>query len=1083
MKKKLKKALSFALSFCMILSTFVSIGSFSAVAGTDRQTNLLSGLLPLEFYRAAVGTSHDTNWQDIGVINSSGATVRSHGFSDRRNYNKGNQSVRSFWEPYLAANTDADTTGGSSYTLDNALVWVYQLNTLYDLESISISFSEQTGDNNKAHFKIYSSMDLGTLFSATPVENTTDYRKNVTLELSGSANYIAIVVEKISGSAAYFRLNNIDLTGTECVNMLAGAIPTAFCTTNGTNDASTLAYNWTPTKVSLGSNAYDGQGFTESDGYERRVNFVNYLKYLTDEDDSVKLGITSSISTSYDVMIVYELKQLTNVKVLDVALSSWTDQVDVYLSNDRATVFSGTAAASFERAENAYVSGKGRMQTVDVSGVRFVGIHVKYLYQAGINEIRVYGTPAETISGENLLENLNPCAMYTVGDGTMTYSYNLIRLNRSNDPIGDNGFGHAMPDTMPSAYSLVSKATDGYTATNIIIATNWRPSDDIAVVYKLDSVSDINKLEIVSAIPLCNTKVYASRSYASLLTDYNKVGTFTGNGSAKTYTIDFEEDKRALYIGFVFDLTSETDVRIAEVRAYGAAVAENSEGPVLNNMAPVNPHSSKKTKDFYQYLDRIGKSDNMLLGAQVNSYKTYDSNGYVTSEQQLTKLDLLNADNNYYNYIEKNYGVSPAIVSFQHETIDDISIYKKYYDEGAIPLISLSNLSSFTADYPAFENDIYQISAIRFLDKTYTPVNETEQEIYDDMQSGFAEKLEIWGDFLEELEAGGVETYMVRFFIEMNIKSFFGDSYLNGTQYFKNVWQQMVDYFVNERDLQGILFVFAPSAFNTQYSVPAINYYPGNDYVDIIAPTVYSNNSDGYLGAIDNYNQFLATGKPFALSEIGPVRTYTVSTPVDMMNMLDSLQNVYANACFASLWYGNNFSIAHHINGSQFINDDYFISIENMDIHQLGYTGITPNIRIYGAADFAGTSIGAVNGVFNASQFGGINALSLKVNEGYKVSVYSGENAAGEKWEFGRDVADLSKTGSNIGSIKVEAVNPWTLYDANEDNEVNILDLVRIKKHLVGFDVTINTLAADADNSGRIEAIDLTMLVKHLLSK
>lgn len=56
----------------------------------------------------------------------------------------------------------------------------------------------------------------------------------------------------------------------------------------------------------------------------------------------------------------------------------------------------------------------------------------------------------------------------------------------------------------------------------------------------------------------------------------------------------------------------------------------------------------------------------------------------------------------------------------------------------------------------------------------------------------------------------------------------------------------------------------------------------------------------------------------------------------------------------------------------------------------------------------------------------------------------------------------------------------FTLGNVNADSEINILDLVRMKKHLAGLPVTISITASDLNSDGKINAADLT-LIKNLL--
>jgi sialate O-acetylesterase len=62
-------------------------------------------------------------------------------------------------------------------------------------------------------------------------------------------------------------------------------------------------------------------------------------------------------------------------------------------------------------------------------------------------------------------------------------------------------------------------------------------------------------------------------------------------------------------------------------------------------------------------------------------------------------------------------------------------------------------------------------------------------------------------------------------------------------------------------------------------------------------------------------------------------------------------------------------------------------------------------------------------------------------------------------------------------------VNPVIKGDVNDDAQVDVIDMVLVKKHILGIEeLTGNALeAADVDSSGSVDAIDLSMIKKYLL--
>ena len=59
--------------------------------------------------------------------------------------------------------------------------------------------------------------------------------------------------------------------------------------------------------------------------------------------------------------------------------------------------------------------------------------------------------------------------------------------------------------------------------------------------------------------------------------------------------------------------------------------------------------------------------------------------------------------------------------------------------------------------------------------------------------------------------------------------------------------------------------------------------------------------------------------------------------------------------------------------------------------------------------------------------------------------------------------------------------NPQTLGDLNSDGQINALDFVALKKHLLGVETLKNPNLADLDGSGTVDVLDFSLLKKYLL--
>lgn len=75
----------------------------------------------------------------------------------------------------------------------------------------------------------------------------------------------------------------------------------------------------------------------------------------------------------------------------------------------------------------------------------------------------------------------------------------------------------------------------------------------------------------------------------------------------------------------------------------------------------------------------------------------------------------------------------------------------------------------------------------------------------------------------------------------------------------------------------------------------------------------------------------------------------------------------------------------------------------------------------------------------------------------------------------------VAGTFCNAEALSLEDGRTLAFCDANNDKEVNIADLVRIKKYLLNSSEDIG-VAADADQNGKITSDDFVLIRKVLLS-
>ena len=437
--------------------------------------------------------------------------------------------------------------------------------------------------------------------------------------------------------------------------------------------------------------------------------------------------------------------------------------------------------------------------------------------------------------------------------------------------------------------------------------------------------------------------------------------------------------------------------------------------------APINHNANQTARNFYQYLWNIRKSDSLLCGATSSRLIGVDT----------TAAD---AEHDYYQAIKNYFGVTPAIFApFQSITYqvknNYLPVVLERYQAGSVPLFHLHG--SITSILSDTENPVEDpADYIVHLDKTNP---DRDMNLY----NKWVAELKETADYFEEVEKAGIEVYIFKMFSEMNNTSkqgLFGKTE-SGFRAFHNVWRQAVEYFTVKRGLTGILFAYCPAGFTGSEPL-----YPGDDYVDILSPTSYSNYSTGSIisqfGCVD-YEWMKKRPKPFGFSELGPRGLSTTSPVGDWKDTLNSIIYAYPEASFAVLWYENRLSLFPagdysnngNYNGDYFIYNPQVIVAEEMINYRtkkpLKSTGIA---MLYSDAKMKKKAASLSLGSFSAAKLKSLSIdtksiQSLKILHGCAIAVYETDNCTGTSEIFygsNKNVKEVFQKAKSLKVMKLE---------------------------------------------------------------
>lgn len=460
-----------------------------------------------------------------------------------------------------------------------------------------------------------------------------------------------------------------------------------------------------------------------------------------------------------------------------------------------------------------------------------------------------------------------------------------------------------------------------------------------------------------------------------------------------------------------------------------------------------NPIASQEARNLYYYLQSQGAQSGFVVGAMDTSITSAYPNG--------NNYDLINEtfgvrpgvySTRYYwtsgwdttwpdtDSMEKPSGIGFALEQEDSENgamaakaINDV-LYNHYKD-GAILLIHADSmepkavgalLASKGLVPEAATKDTDYDDAIIYIDKS----NPNRDQEATDLFWSYVEQ---WADALEDLESRGVGAYLFRPFVEMNSKDFYGCTE-EGYAAFKRVWQQLYDYFYNERQLKGCLLTFAPADYN-YYSQSAELFYPGNEYVDVLAPTRYT---DGE-GNIDpstrsNYAWMSTTGKPVGFSEFS-VRTgdWTIAAgaPVgDWSYALNVLLDSYPKLSLVNTWAGTAYSLyppdasgGGNNNGEYFLKSPYTIMADELPDFKAASFSMPGLVQFYAGETYTGGYTGwNATGNFSLQDLdeAGVDLSAVKsiaLQKGFGLVFYSQENGNGTAYPYLESIPDFEKLG------------------------------------------------------------------------
>jgi mannan endo-1,4-beta-mannosidase len=260
---------------------------------------------------------------------------------------------------------------------------------------------------------------------------------------------------------------------------------------------------------------------------------------------------------------------------------------------------------------------------------------------------------------------------------------------------------------------------------------------------------------------------------------------------------------------------------------------------------PVSPNSSTEAKELLEFIYSISGKYTLTGQHCQPLYKDilYERVSELTGE--------------YPALFGQDFGFSPPNsldgINFRQRIVDDAI---SWHNKGAIITIMWHAVPPYLEEPVSFKEGIQS----KITDEQWKQLITEGSELNTHWKS----QVDVIAFFLKQLRDAQVPVIW-RPYHEMNGKWFWwGDR--KGTDGYAKLYQMLFDRLVNYHKINNLLWVFDANEINPPGVGNYEEYYPGKDFVDILATDVYR---DNYKQADYDNLLKLADGKPIALGEVG----------------------------------------------------------------------------------------------------------------------------------------------------------------------------------------------------------------------
>lgn len=263
-----------------------------------------------------------------------------------------------------------------------------------------------------------------------------------------------------------------------------------------------------------------------------------------------------------------------------------------------------------------------------------------------------------------------------------------------------------------------------------------------------------------------------------------------------------------------------------------------------NTTKPVNSHATKESRDLLAYLYSI-KREKILSGQHNYGNELLRSTDTVKSITG--KLPAI-------------WGSDMLPLQKGDLTMQDvIDEAIRQHEKGSIITLMYHQVKPFDHDSLGFQGSVKGRVSDEEWKQIVTPGSEYHHMLL--------QKIDKVADYLKQLQDKNIPV-LWRPYHEMNgIWFWYGDR--KGAEGFQKLWKIMYERYVNYHKLHNLIWVWnanGPRDWADDQAYAYELYYPGNEYVDVLAADIYKND---YKQSHHDQLVELGNGKPIAIGECG----------------------------------------------------------------------------------------------------------------------------------------------------------------------------------------------------------------------